>query len=119
RPFSKTEMVRRNQAGQAHELLDTLIKPNSIHPGYVRGETSEAAADMSVEEGATLSVEHDQADNLFKHCRITRKCGKVERCAHQLLGCKERDGCCNRKAPCRLSSTRISAAFPAAQGPTI
>ncbi|PLZ00722.1 short-chain dehydrogenase [Burkholderia sp. WAC0059] len=40
----------------AHELRDTPIKVNSIHPGWVRSEMGGTAADMSLEEGARLSV---------------------------------------------------------------
>jgi NAD(P)-dependent dehydrogenase (short-subunit alcohol dehydrogenase family) len=40
----------------AHELRDTPIKVNAIHPGWVRSEMGGAAADMSLEEGARLSV---------------------------------------------------------------
>jgi NAD(P)-dependent dehydrogenase (short-subunit alcohol dehydrogenase family) len=40
----------------AHELRDTPIKVNSIHPGWVRSEMGGVAADMSLEEGARLSV---------------------------------------------------------------
>lgn len=40
----------------AHELRDTPIKVNSIHPGWVRTEMGGAAAAMSLEEGARLSV---------------------------------------------------------------
>lgn len=40
----------------AHELRDTRIKVNSVHPGWVRSELGGAAADMSVEDGAQLSV---------------------------------------------------------------
>lgn len=40
----------------AHELRDTPIKVNSIHPGWVRSEMGGAEADMSLEEGARLSV---------------------------------------------------------------
>jgi NAD(P)-dependent dehydrogenase (short-subunit alcohol dehydrogenase family) len=41
----------------AHELRDTPIKVNSIHPGWVRSEMGGAAADMSLDEGARLSVQ--------------------------------------------------------------
>lgn len=40
----------------AHELRDTPIKVNAIHPGWVRSEMGGTAADMSLEEGARLSV---------------------------------------------------------------
>jgi len=40
----------------AHELRDTPIKVNSIHPGWVRSGMGGAAADMSPDEGARLSV---------------------------------------------------------------
>jgi NAD(P)-dependent dehydrogenase (short-subunit alcohol dehydrogenase family) len=40
----------------AHELRDTRIKVNSIHPGWVRSEMGGATADMSIEEGARASV---------------------------------------------------------------
>jgi len=40
----------------AHELRHTRIKVNSIHPGWVRSEMGGAGADMSLEEGARLSV---------------------------------------------------------------
>nr|WP_244111553.1 SDR family NAD(P)-dependent oxidoreductase [Burkholderia gladioli] len=40
----------------AHELRGTAVKVNSIHPGWVRSEMGGTAADISLEEGAKLSV---------------------------------------------------------------
>jgi NAD(P)-dependent dehydrogenase (short-subunit alcohol dehydrogenase family) len=41
----------------AHELRDTPIKVNSVHPGYVDTDMSGHQGPMSVQDGARTSVE--------------------------------------------------------------
>ncbi|HUO31480.1 MAG TPA: SDR family NAD(P)-dependent oxidoreductase, partial [Bryobacteraceae bacterium] len=41
----------------AHELKDTPIKVNSVHPGWVKTEMGTSAAPMEIPDGAKTSVE--------------------------------------------------------------
>ncbi len=41
----------------AHELRDTPIKVNAIHPGYVQTDMNRGAGELTVADGAKSSVQ--------------------------------------------------------------